>query len=197
MPSKKSIPNLLTATRLALLPVLWVLALRGMDVLLGAGIVLAWITDVLDGFAARRLRAESAWGSRLDSIADTLLMLSAAGWLVMLRPEFIRENAVPLLVWAAIGAAAYLVGWLRFRRVADLHLYSGKAANFCGFLFAAYLLAFRGYPRALFYVVIAVCIVAALEMLLAFATLERVDRRMTTILEAWRGRGPQQSRSRP
>lgn len=182
MLSRKSIPNLLTGLRLLSIPVLWGFALGGREMIVAAGLVLAWLTDALDGFLARLLNAQTPWGSRFDSISDVLMFISALAWVVMLRPEFVREHALWLLIWVGIGAAAYLVGWIRFRRVADVHLYSAKAANFLGFLFVAHLLAFNTYAPAVFYVVIGVCIFASLETLIALTTCERVDERMTTIL---------------
>jgi phosphatidylglycerophosphate synthase len=178
----KSIPNLLTGTRLAAIPVLWVFALLGSHAVVGVGIAVAWLTDALDGFLARRLHAHSAWGSRFDSIADVLLFVSGLAWVAMLRPEFVREHALLLFAWVAIGAAAYLIGWVRFRRVADVHLYSAKVANFFGFLFVANLLTFGEYPPLAFYLVIGICLLAAMETLIALAAFDRVDEHMVSVL---------------
>jgi phosphatidylglycerophosphate synthase len=186
--TRRSIPNLLTGLRLVLVPVLWVAALVGRDVVVGAGLALAWLTDALDGFLARRLNAQTEWGSRFDSIADLLMFASALVWLVILRPDFVRDHAVLLGTWIGLGTTAYLVGWLRFRRVADLHLYSAKAANFVGFLFVAYLFAFGEYPLLLFHGVIGICILAAAETLVALATCTRVDEHMVTVLPGLRRR---------
>lgn len=186
MLTRKSIPNLLTGLRLAVLPVLWVFAVLGRPGIVGAGLLLAWLTDALDGFLARRLGAVTTWGSRLDSIADLCLFVSALAWVTMLRPEFLHEHAVALGIWLVLGAAAYMVGWLRFRRVADLHLYSAKAANFLGFFFVTYLITFGTYSRWAFYGVIGVCILAAAETLFALATRSRVDEHMTTVLWPFR-----------
>jgi cardiolipin synthase (CMP-forming) len=183
MLTKRSLPNAFTILRLVLLPAMWVLALREMNVLLGWSIVFAWVTDALDGYFARRFDASTRLGSLLDSVADGLLAVSIAAWLVLLRPEFFREHAVLILIWLALGTASWLVGWIRFRRIADLHLYSAKTANFLGFFFAAYLLMAQRYPRPLFYLVIGVCILAALETLLALLTRNRVDERMTSIFQ--------------
>jgi phosphatidylglycerophosphate synthase len=184
--TRKSIPNLLTGTRLLLIPVLWIYAGLGRNTVVAAGMAVAWLTDALDGFLARRWNAQTAWGSRFDSIADLLMFLSGLAWVAMLRPDFVRDHAVLLLVWVGLGVAAYSIGWIRFRRVADVHLYSAKAANFFGFWFVAYLLAFDDYPLAVFYVVIGVCLLAALETLLALLTCDRVDERMVTILRRLR-----------
>ncbi len=188
MVSRKSIPNMITGARLASLPVLWGFALAGNPAVVGAGVFFAWLTDALDGFLARALDAQSAWGSRFDSVTDTLVFGSALVWLVMLRPEFVRDHAAVLALWLVVGLSAYLVGWLRFRRIVDLHLYSAKAANFAGFLFGAALLAFGELPSALFYLVIVICILASTETLAAFATLEEVDENVGTILPLCRSR---------
>ncbi|NIQ57012.1 MAG: CDP-alcohol phosphatidyltransferase family protein, partial [Gammaproteobacteria bacterium] len=74
-------PNLLSGTRLALIPVLWALALRGDTWAVGIGLVAAGITDVLDGHLARRLNATTAAGAALDSLADNLLIPSGVAWL--------------------------------------------------------------------------------------------------------------------
>ncbi len=185
----RSLPNLLTGARLLLIPVLWVLALRGEAAYVGIGVVVAWITDALDGFLARRLEAATPLGSHFDSIADALLFVSALCWIALLYPEFVREQAVPLAVWAAIGGASYLVGWIRFRRLADVHLYSAKAANFVGLAFASWLLVFGGYPAALWYFTLAVGLVGATETLLAVLTQDDPDRPRATLLEElFRGR---------
>src|SRR5215218_108248 len=68
-----TVPNQLTALRLAMLPVLWVLALLGRPVWLGIGVMVASVTDMLDGWLSRRWNQTSEFGSRLDSIADHLL----------------------------------------------------------------------------------------------------------------------------
>jgi len=178
---KKSVPNLLTGLRLLLIPVLWGFAVAGQSLVVGAGMAVAWLTDALDGFLARRWDAQSAWGSRFDSVADLLMFLSGLGWIVMLRPEFVRQHAWLLGAWVAIGTLAYVVGWIRFRRVADVHLYSAKAANFAGFWFVAYLLAFGDRSPAVFYVVIAVCLAASVETLVALLTCDEVDEHMVTV----------------
>ncbi len=186
LPKLTSLPNLVTGLRLGSIPVIWAFAVAGNAVVVGAGVFFGWLTDALDGFLARALDAESAWGSRLDSLADTLLFVSALAWVAMLRPEFIQEHWLPLATWLAIGSAGYLMGWMRFRKIADTHLYSGKAANFVGLTFAAVLLIFDSYPPAVFYAVIAVCIWASTEMLLVFAISGRVDASIRTVFHVQR-----------
>jgi CDP-diacylglycerol--glycerol-3-phosphate 3-phosphatidyltransferase len=71
------LPNALTIARLAALPVLLVVLLRAEGPTSGPaalifGVVAA--TDLLDGFLARRLRAETRFGRIADPLADRLLV---------------------------------------------------------------------------------------------------------------------------
>jgi cardiolipin synthase len=70
----RQLPNLITAVRLVLTPVLVLTILRSQwnsALWIGIG---AGITDVVDGFAARMLRVPSRVGAYLDPIADKILL---------------------------------------------------------------------------------------------------------------------------
>lgn len=72
---KKQVPNLLTLTRLLITPIVWWLLLGLKNNYLGLGfIILAGITDFLDGFLARKLKACSRLGYFLDHIVDTIYL---------------------------------------------------------------------------------------------------------------------------
>ncbi|MGH9613817.1 MAG: CDP-alcohol phosphatidyltransferase family protein, partial [Bryobacteraceae bacterium] len=70
----RKLPNLITAARLVLAPIVFWLILghRYHEAL--ALVVLAGITDALDGFAARRFGAVTRSGAYLDPIADKALL---------------------------------------------------------------------------------------------------------------------------
>lgn len=176
------LPDRLTRFRLAAVPFLWILALLGETAWLGMGVMVAALTDVVDGPLARRYHRTTARGSRLDSIADHALTTSTALWLVWLRPDFVEEQFPLLCAWAALGATALLVGWVRFRKIGDLHLYSAKAAGTLGYLFAIWLLLFGTYSVTVFHIIIAICILASLETLLVVSTRPTVDEHIGSIL---------------
>lgn len=94
----KLLPNQLTAARIVLLPILWAFAFLKLPVVLGIGPIISFATDVLDGYAARRLGQVSAFGSKLDSLADNLLIPSGLVWLWMLKPEVYRFGALPICI---------------------------------------------------------------------------------------------------
>jgi CDP-diacylglycerol--glycerol-3-phosphate 3-phosphatidyltransferase len=75
-----NVPNLLTLTRILLIPVFIVLfATPDPDRSIAAAIVfvVAAVTDLLDGYLARRSGQVTKLGKLLDPIADKLLVLSA------------------------------------------------------------------------------------------------------------------------
>ena len=59
-------PNVLTALRLCMIPILWVFALSGMSQVVGLGLILAFITDVFDGIVARSTNQVTDFGSKFD-----------------------------------------------------------------------------------------------------------------------------------
>jgi CDP-diacylglycerol--glycerol-3-phosphate 3-phosphatidyltransferase len=80
-----NIPNLLTMARIAVIPLFtWLLDVPTPTRGFWACIVFtaAAITDVLDGYLARRLGVVSVLGKFLDPLADKLIVMAALVWLV-------------------------------------------------------------------------------------------------------------------
>ncbi len=72
-----NIPNILTMFRIFLVPLfVAAMVMPGQSARIGAFVIfcLAGISDALDGFAARKLRAGSDFGKMLDPIADKILV---------------------------------------------------------------------------------------------------------------------------
>lgn len=70
-----TIPNQLTLSRIALLPVLIWLIYSGHSWLALALYVICAVTDFLDGYLARKLGAVSAFGTFLDPISDKIFVV--------------------------------------------------------------------------------------------------------------------------
>lgn len=80
-----NLPNLLTLGRIAVIPfVLWLLDRGTPSACAWAAIVysLAALTDLLDGYLARRLNVVSVLGKFLDPLADKLLVMASLVWMV-------------------------------------------------------------------------------------------------------------------
>lgn len=122
----RHLPNVLTVLRLMLIPAYLLLFFLCSPVAALPAFLAAGMTDVLDGYLARRLSATSAFGRALDPVADKLMqgavLISLAigdflPWLLLL-PFFAKELAQ--------GVCGFLM--LRRRRVAVVSRWYGKAA---------------------------------------------------------------------
>lgn len=77
-----SLPNILSTIRIALVPVFAVLYLNGLPIWALVVFIIASLTDVLDGFLARRFHMVTQLGKVLDPFADKLLKITVLACLV-------------------------------------------------------------------------------------------------------------------
>jgi len=135
-----TLPNLLTASRLVLAPIVaWRLLEHDVE---GAFwlFVIAAITDLLDGNLARWLNQRSVLGAWLDPIADKVMLLTTLSMLALtgLLPMWLLLLVVVRDVVILAGAEAYrrLTGKLDVRPT-----WSGKVATFMEFVLVSWVLA--------------------------------------------------------
>ena len=176
------LPDALTLARLAAIPVLWILAFLGMREELAIFATVAAFTDILDGMLARRLGVTSKRGGAMDSTADHLLSTSLVVWLFLFCPQFFAAEGVRLLVWAAFALGVLAVGWIRFRQIGNLHLYSAKAAGFAGYAFGLMLLYTGEYSQPVWFAVLGITYLAGLESLAVILTRRHVRDHRGSIL---------------
>lgn len=95
--------------------------------------VLAGVTDMFDGYVARRMGTESELGARLDSIADVVLVVVC---LVKMLPAI----AVPAWLWIWVAAIVFVKvanvvsGLVVEKRLVMPHTMANKVAGFVVFL---------------------------------------------------------------
>ena len=68
-------------------------------------ILIAGLTDFLDGYFARKYDHKSAFGAKLDPLADKILLIGPMIWLI-------HENLVPLwAIWLIISRELLVTSW--------------------------------------------------------------------------------------
>jgi cardiolipin synthase len=106
-----TIPNLLTLLRLLLIPVFLIAAFHGRHTLAFVLFLSAAVTDILDGFIARRFNQRSRVGALLDPAADKMgmvcgylfytlghgLRVSIPGWLTF--TIFVRDFLIAMFAY--------------------------------------------------------------------------------------------------
>lgn len=170
--SISSIPNILSYIRLFMIPVLWIIYFYSTKELLAVMILITGVTDILDGFLARKLNMVSKYGSKLDSIADNSVAISMIYWTFNISPDIFTNHSSIIILWSSLLIMSTIIGVIKFGRIGNLHLYSSKAAAVFSYAFVVHAFLFR-YSQLLFYVSISALIVAAAEIL--FIQLLRKD----------------------
>ena len=155
------LPNLISILRLTTAPVLLGLAWLGYPHTVLFVLVLAFASDVLDGYLARRLGQTSSLGARLDSIGDFAIYVTIplVGW--WLWPDIFRREAAYFMVVIASMTLPPVVGYWKFRTSTSYHTWSAKlAALLVG---GSVILLFAGWPPWLFHLATPVSVYAGLE----------------------------------
>jgi len=146
VPSERilTLPNILSFVRLALVPVFLVLLMRGYDAAALGVLVVASVTDYLDGYLARKLDQVTRLGQLLDPAADRLYIFAALiglaardlipWWLVAI---IVARDVVLLVLGVILASHGY--GPLPVH-----HL--GKIATFCLFYALPLLVLAQAFP---------------------------------------------------
>jgi phosphatidylglycerophosphate synthase len=116
-----TVPNALSASRIVFLPLLWVLALLRMEMAFVIAYALVGITDLFDGYAARRLNQRSAFGKTLDSFADLLYYLSSAFFMAWLYMDYLRPNLLLLYIFFGVLALSFIVSAVKCGKPIMMH----------------------------------------------------------------------------
>jgi CDP-diacylglycerol--glycerol-3-phosphate 3-phosphatidyltransferase len=172
-----TLPNALSALRLVLAPAMLWLAWTGRETAFLVTLSVSLLSDLSDGWIARRLGQQSALGTLLDSYGDlaTYTTVPLCAW--WLWPELIRAERG----WVAALVAAYVspiaLGYLKYGRLTSYHTWGAKlSAVVVG---SSALLLFLGGPALPF---------RAAACVLVLAEIEEIA--ITTILPEWRANVP-------
>ncbi|WRS27704.1 CDP-alcohol phosphatidyltransferase family protein [Oscillospiraceae bacterium MB08-C2-2] len=141
-------------------------------VLFGMLYLLSGLSDLLDGYIARKTNTQSTLGARLDTLGDIFLFgvitVSVAVWMGPAIKRFIPWILVILLVrLAGMGIAAF-----KYRCFASLHTWANKLSGL--FLFSAPVLLLLKLPKLL-WAVAALCFLSAVEEALIHLTSPVLD----------------------
>lgn len=130
---KSNIPNIITVIRI--IGAMCILFIEPLTVNFFIVYALTGVTDVLDGWLARRMKVTSMLGARLDSIAD-LLFYSIM--VAKIFPTLLK--VLPLCLWICIWSVVVLRGLtylyvaIKYRGFSAMHTYMNKLTGGLMFL---------------------------------------------------------------
>lgn len=159
-----TIPNILSFVRLCLIPIFVYLYIEKQDdKMTCAVLVLSGLTDILDGFIARRFNMVSDLGKALDPVADKLTQFAMMACLLSRFPAML----LPLLLLVVKELSCGITGLMVIRKTgivlpANWH---GKMTTFLLYAMMCLHLVWPKIPAEISQASIIVCTVA---MLLSF-----------------------------
>lgn len=127
----KYIPNIITLIRIILS--FFILTVKPLSPSYISFYLICGLSDILDGYIARKTKSTSKLGANLDGLADFIFI------------SVILYSIIPILdipVWALIlmgliviiRLVSQIVGWARYNKLAFLHTYLNKATGLALFI---------------------------------------------------------------
>lgn len=168
---KNDIPNMITCIRIVLS--LSLLLINPQSIGFFVIYIICGLTDMCDGYIARKWKVSSKAGASLDSIADLIFI---AVLFIIFFP--ILDWKMWMLVWigiiAGIRCISALAGAVRYHTVALIHTYGNKTAGFLLFCFPI-LLKVAGFTITVM-VLCTVTFISAIEELMIMIFSSSLDR---------------------
>lgn len=173
----KRIPNYITITRIVAAASL--LLVKPFSALFFFFYLICGISDVLDGYLARKMDACSKFGQVLDSISD-LIFIS----IVLLIFIPILKLPMWMICWifviAAIRLISIMLGLAKYRQLAFLHTYANKATGIVLFCFP-FLISVFGNETTAAAIICCIASISAAEELLINMTSKTLHRDRNSI----------------
>lgn len=141
--------------------------------------IICGASDVLDGYIARKIKANSQLGAIFDSISDLVFFGIILG---ILLPLF--QWAWWMLFWigaiAFVRIVSFITGFVKYNKIAFLHTYANKVTGFVLF-FSPFL--FHKFGMAVMVcLVCSLASVSAIEELAINLVSKRLDRDIRSII---------------
>jgi len=132
----KVIPNCISFSRIGLSLIL--IFIKPLGVAFYAIYIICGFSDMIDGFIARKMGTTSAFGEKLDSIADMIMIVVL---LFMLFPIINPSNKI--IIWIIVISIIRLtvmgVALIKYKTFVSLHTYGNKISGLILFLFPIFI----------------------------------------------------------
>lgn len=180
----RNVPNLLSALRLLIAPLLLISAWRGQEQEFLVLLTVALASDLIDGWVARRWQITSELGAKLDSWGDLTMYSSVALGSWWLWPELLRREASWVIAALLAFVLPTLLGFLKFQRLTSYHTWGAKLSSIL--MGAGFLFLFVFDRSAMFHFATAVLVVAETEEICMTLVLPHWKADVRSIVHAWR-----------
>lgn len=170
-PKLYTLPNLLSLYRIFVFPLLLYFILTGKEHVFSVFFAISLITDILDGWIARKFKMQTHFGALLDSWADTGTFILAFLGIYFFKWTEIKPHLLILVIFFVVWILSYAIVLMRFHGLIGMHTYMFKIT---GYLQGAFfmILFLWGFNVWVYYIVIIWGILACLEEIIIAFILE-------------------------
>jgi len=148
-----NIPNILSLYRLLSFPFVIILALMHYEQLFVILLCINLITDILDGFIARRFNMQTAIGAKLDSLADFGMYIQAFLGVYLFKSTEFAPHIFSFSIFIGLFIACMVFSLVKFKQFPSLHLYSWKIGGYIQGIFFFVLFVFNFYTYFYYFMV--------------------------------------------
>ena len=165
--------NLVTLYRIAAFPVLLVMIFINQFGIFKWLFVISFVTDIIDGYLARKFKANSVLGAKLDSIGDDLTILAGVVGLWVAKSDFLITELIIFAVPLGLFLLQMVMAIVRYGRRSSFHTYGAKAAAILQGFFLCSMFLFANPVYWLFYTTAVVTTIELIEETLIVVVLRQ------------------------
>jgi phosphatidylglycerophosphate synthase len=150
--------------------------------------VICFLTDMADGYLARKFKATSVLGSRLDSIGDDLTILAGVVGLWVLHSDFLKTEFIIFVIPFGLFLLQMVMALVRYGRRSSFHTYGAKVAAVLQGFFLCSMFLFASPIYWLFYATALATTLELIEEILLVTVLKHWKTNVHGLYWALRGR---------
>tara|TARA_Y100000768_G_scaffold301674_1_gene235503 strand:- start:1337 stop:1927 length:591 start_codon:yes stop_codon:yes gene_type:complete len=184
----KTIPNILSISRLILIPAMIIPAYyidsepNARFVFLIMFIIIG-ITDKLDGTLARYLNQTTALGAKLDTIADMVFYPLIALWLYRFESGVVGEWWILIYLLLALYSFKMITGKIKFGYVPAFHTIGAKTFSASLYFFMIIAMIDNGLAKTIFPILCVIGFINQIEETYILFTRDSVDENIRSVFD--------------
>jgi len=163
----KKIPNILSASRIFISIAL--LFMIDFQMIFIIAYILCGVTDILDGFLARRYKCETKFGAQLDSAGD-FIFCGVLIYILITHTDFfdMKRISAEIIFVALIRIANIFITKIKFRTWGIMHTLGNKATGILLFIGVPFFLSGSNFLFAEIFIFAIAFVSASEEMIMLF-----------------------------
>lgn len=125
-----NVPNIISFYRVITFPVILILALTGNVQWFVILLCINLVSDIIDGFIARKFNIVTRFGAAIDNLGDIGTYILALYGLFAFKWDSVKPHAWLLFFFLAVFILSYIVALIRFKKIPGLHLYGAVITGY-------------------------------------------------------------------